>query len=486
MLDIVSVTSYLLINALGSSGCNFSAEISTRRPAASPNEYCPRMVAWSRLAFAGSFGVTCLASVCWISCSYFAALSYYLRLDKMNKWVPMAPSKPGQPSTSSRFNVLKPSKPTTARTSQGTFIGRFPELVVLNIVSFLPVPDLPHVARGCKALARVVRDERGWEGRCKLLGLSPKGMSPLSHLPAGICRADLMRVEPSLPKSPVPPQRQTPRLSTSQRHRPSVSRPNHDDDFGDFSTDHNDAFEDVDFGDFGPSPNRIQSPTKSNGSHAPLSKNGFNMKTMESSLIDFEELPLPSRPGGGGKQSGFFALTPPTHPPKTNIASNGSASFNYGGVLGKFEPGQWYLAYREHHVQLVPLCRHLRSSPSPSSTLALLFPAPASTTLSQQSKTLLKLLLFLSPSLQPLRDWGFLRQALLAASDRFDSTCLVAFEMADSKGDTEGMRIAAEASWNVWEAGSGTREQWECGRVWVEKREVFYETSKWDSLENIV
>lgn len=223
-------------------------------------------------------------------------------------------------------------------------------------------------------------------------------------------------------------------------------------------------------------------------------QNGFNMKSVENSLIDFGELPLPSRHGaGGGKQSGFFALTPSSQPPKsTATTATGSnsgrsgPSFSYGGPIGKFEPGPWYLAYREHHVSLVPLCQHLRSSPSPSSTLALLFPAPASTTLSQQSHTLLTLLLFLSPSLQPLRDWGFLRQALLAASDRFDSTCLVAFEMADSKGDVEGMRVAAEASWSVWEAGSGSREHWECGRVWVEKREVFYETSKWDSLENIV
>lgn len=99
----------------------------------------------------------------------------------MNKWVPLAPSKPGQSSTSSRFNVLKPSKPTTVRASQGPFIGRFPEVVVLNIVSYLPVPDLPSVARGCKALARVVRDERGWESRCKLLGLSPKGKSVYSQ-----------------------------------------------------------------------------------------------------------------------------------------------------------------------------------------------------------------------------------------------------------------------------------------------------------------
>lgn len=55
---------------------------------------------------------------------------------------------------------------------------------MLNIVSYLPVPDLPHVARGCKALARVVRDERGWEARCKLLGLSAKGKpEPLPHPP---------------------------------------------------------------------------------------------------------------------------------------------------------------------------------------------------------------------------------------------------------------------------------------------------------------
>jgi recyclin-1 len=222
------------------------------------------------------------------------------------------------------------------------------------------------------------------------------------------------------------------------KNRPSISRT--DDDFGDFSTD---TFEDVDFGDF-------STPTKAKGS-----------------LIDLDELPLPSRAGAGGKQSGFFALAPP-----------------FSAHLAKFLPGPWYTTYRDHHLSLVPLCRHLQSSPSPSSTLALLFPPPS--TMTSQSQTLLQLLLFLSPSLQPLRDWGFLRQALLAASDRFDSTCLVAFEMADSKGDTDAMRNAAQASWSVWEAGSGSRDQWECGRVWVEKREVFYETSKWDPLENIV
>jgi recyclin-1 len=210
------------------------------------------------------------------------------------------------------------------------------------------------------------------------------------------------------------------------------------------------------------------------------------MKAVETSLIDFDELPLPSRAGAGGKQSGFFALTPSANPTSKGVGTSSSNSFSYGGPIGQFQPGPWYTTYKEHHITLIPLCRHLQSSPSPSSTLALLFPPPSTVSLVEQSQTLLKLLLFLSPALQPLRDWGFLRQALLAASDRFDSTCLVAFEMADSKHHLEGMRNAAEASWSVWEAGSGTREQWECGRVWVEKREVFYETSKWDSLENIV
>ena len=182
--------------------------------------------------------------------------------------------------------------------------------------------------------------------------------------------------------------------------------------------------------------------------------------------MDFDDLPLPSKPSVGAK-TGFFAL-----PATLNLSSTSS------------KPGSYLVAYKQHHLSLLPLCRHLRSSPSPSSTLSLLF--PTQTALSKQAEVLLSLLLFLSPGIQPLRDWGFLRQALLAAADRFDSACLVAFEKADSKGDEDDMRTAAGSSWKVWEAGGGKRDQWECGRVWIEKREVFYETTKWDPLENIM
>ncbi|WOO81899.1 Recyclin-1 [Vanrija pseudolonga] len=193
----------------------------------------------------------------------------------------------------------------------------------------------------------------------------------------------------------------------------------------------------------------------------------------EKSLLDFDDVPLPSRPAAGARTTGFFALAPSAGPAAPSTA-----------------PGAWYNTYKRKHLELVPLCLHLRSSPSPSATLSLLFPPDAKTalppSLEAQGELLLVLLRFLSARLQPLPDWGFLRQSLLAAADRFDSTCLVAFETADSRKDEAGMHTAAEASWRVWDAGGGERSEWECGRVWIEKREVFYDTAKWDASENII
>jgi recyclin-1 len=317
-------------------------------------------------------------------------LGCFTHLNLAMSWNPITPNrsnksnKPG-PSKfpTARFTaVLKPSKPS-AKGSGVPLIGRWPEPILLRIFQHLPVPDLPAVARCNKAFARLVRDDRGWEWRCKLL-----------------------------------------QLDLTTRRASTVARPSVDDDFGDFSAQ-NEVFEDVDFDDL----------------------------TLGHRSTAFNDFPLPSRPGG---KTGFFSLN----------------------------PTQYHTMYKNHHLALVPLCRHLRNSPSPSSTLSMLFPVTIS--LASQATTLLSLLLFLSPRIQPLHDWGFLRQALLAAADRFDSACLGAFEVADSRGDEAGMRVAAQSSWEVWDAGGGGRDQWECGRVWVEKREVFYETGKWDPLENVM
>lgn len=187
------------------------------------------------------------------------------------------------------------------------------------------------------------------------------------------------------------------------------------------------------------------------------------------------------------------------------------------------------------------------ASISPSQLLSLLFPpTPAgSASLPAQSQALKKLLRFLGKSNQPTRDWGWLRQILGGCCDRFDAICLNAFDKAEARlappratifkgtstlqapgmdtldrsrspaGDTERliMREAAESSWIVHvareedrEDGSlnrsrqkswagrgfggggamGAHDSWELGRVWVEKKEVFYEGSKWDPSENIV
>lgn len=128
--------------------------------------------------------------------------------------------------------------------------------------------------------------------------------------------------------------------------------------------------------------------------------------------------------------------------------------------------------YIRAHSLLKPLTTAL-SSP-PHLILTVLFPAP-SPSLHYQSKVLHLLACFLSPRIQPFRNTETLSSALRAAADRFEATLLAAFEDADGRGDEAAMREAAEASWEVWDpnAGSGSGE-WELGRVWAEKREIFY------------
>jgi len=54
--------------------------------------------------------------------------------------------------------------------------------------------------------------------------------------------------------------------------------------------------------------------------------------------------------------------------------------------------------------------------------------------------------------------------------DRFDSN---AFDIADGKGDEEGMREVS-SSWELWDKSSA---EWEMGKVWAEKK-IFYQQCK--------
>jgi len=137
--------------------------------------------------------------------------------------------------------------------------------------------------------------------------------------------------------------------------------------------------------------------------------------------------------------------------------------------------------YRRAHSLLKPYTTSL-SSP-PHAILASLFPSVHGVPpipLLQQSRILHFLLLWLSPWIQPLRKWKDFNASLRSAIDRHDANLLAAFDIAESRMDEKGMTGAAEASWEVFD-GAG---EWELGRVWAEKREIFYEAAKWDPMDN--
>jgi recyclin-1 len=133
------------------------------------------------------------------------------------------------------------------------------------------------------------------------------------------------------------------------------------------------------------------------------------------------------------------------------------------------------------HALLTPLTNHLNAAPH--LVLSSLF--PQSLTMLQQSKTLRLLAQYLSPRVQPLRTWPALLSSLRSTIDRFQAHLLTAFDIADRKHDEKGMREAASSSWEVWDGIASPDEDWEMGRVWTEKREIFYEQGKWQPLQNI-
>ena len=49
------------------------------------------------------------------------------------------------------------------------------------------------------------------------------------------------------------------------------------------------------------------------------------------------------------------------------------------------------------------------------------------------------------------------------------------------------MKDAAWASWEVFDVPTNTSfggGEWEMGKVWAEKKEIFYESDKWDPIKN--
>ncbi len=173
------------------------------------------------------------------------------------------------------------------------------------------------------------------------------------------------------------------------------------------------------------------------------------------------------------------------HPGEVGNFIGGSTMMQGTNVLGA-------TSFHSRYIRAHKLLRSLAPAllEPPHQILSSLFPpttaSAASLTLLHRSKTL-RLLHRFHSHLRPLRSSPSLLSALRAASDRFDATLLSAFDVADGRADEAGMREAAEASWEIWdphEIGGGGVAEWEMGRVWGEKREIFYVTSSHKPLDN--
>lgn len=136
--------------------------------------------------------------------------------------------------------------------------------------------------------------------------------------------------------------------------------------------------------------------------------------------------------------------------------------------------------YVRAHRLLLTLSRRL--SVSPHLVLTELFPPP-SPTLLHQSQTLRLLSRFLSPTIAPTSSWQDKWAILASTIDRFQAVMLATFEAAETRADEQTMTEAAWASWECWDSNQSGGE-WELGRVWAEKLEIFYEGGQWDPLQN--
>ncbi|EIW74027.1 hypothetical protein CONPUDRAFT_140635 [Coniophora puteana RWD-64-598 SS2] len=233
---------------------------------------------------------------------------------------------------------------------------------------------------------------------------------------------------------------------------------------------------------------RLQSDARTKNSEPPPTL--VVAEALEDDFGDFAAAPIASpvkKDTFGDFVSNFTASSIPT--PTTN------------GGFGQPESTPPKQTFRSQYTRAHTLLRRLLSAlavppqsilPAICAILTTSDPvADAPLTLASQAKVLHILALFLSPRVKPVRQWDVLLASLRSAIDRFDITLLTAFDSADSSSPAERsepkMKESASASWELFTAVGTGRGDWELGRVWAEKREVFYQTQegRYDPLANM-
>lgn len=431
----------------------------------------------------------------------------------MDKWTTLEPVKlHGSPLPSAEKATPGPTKvygAAHAHQNRAQFIGRLPSELHLLILHFVAISDIPSYARANRSLSRLAADERVWERRWTILigvesidnvtekskekrkikaeekieGLldelqNRKGARGSTRATNGTNHAHIKTSTGSVDLSSLSRVDRGVRMSISVQPAVIPVVQVEEDEFGDFATA--DLASD-EFDDFVGAPPSMKSYP-------------FTNATPQPSLF----------------------TAPPVMSPSSGTVSPALISTSKS---------------RAHFIRayslLKPLLIHIHPSTAPHTLLSLLLPTPPpppqaipgqkrilEPTLQTQAQILALLTRFISSSFQPSSDWLSRSHALRSAVDRFEAGVLKLFEDADGKSDERGMREAAWASWEVFTGwgipkrktadqisggllfgginrfskvkGPEVIKEWELGKVWVERKEIFYEQGKWNPLANFV
>ena len=461
----------------------------------------------------------------------------------MDKWTTLEPVKLHSPSLQSITGGPSTKNSILARAAshqnRAQYIGILPSDLHLLVLCHLAIPDIPNYARTNRALSRLVKDggdSKIWKERLAVLRRIGRPLSSVKPSDQSDYNRLLVELESRhrlVPKlghkkgsvngssssidlsdfgrfvsSPSPP---------SQRQSPPPRMPLEVED---------------DFGDFASAPSLYSSPLVTNGGVPPSPFGVSQTATMSPSL---QQSYQPSKPTSQSHQP--FVPSPLRLPLLAPAASsNTTGSFakqptpqdHFIYVHGLLRPLLTYLvpATPPHQllmcllppVELPPQPLKHRSKPSliPTNGTSAHKPWPSETYF--QAMLLHLLTLWLGASVKGVRkDKTVISdQILRGAVDRFEVAMLKEFEDADGRADEWSMREAAWCAWEVWEwrdhvpksgarkalagprgnglltasglmfgggigsTGEVTSAIWEVGKVWIERREVFYETGRWD------
>jgi recyclin-1 len=460
----------------------------------------------------------------------------------MDKWTTLEPVKLHSSTLPSITGLTSSKNPVLARAAshqnRAQYIGVLPSDLHLLILSHLAIPDIPNYARTNRALSRLVRDggdSKIWKERLAVLRRIGR---PLSCFKTGeqsdydSLLAELgkrHRVAPKLghkkesangssssidlsdfgrfvSSPPPPPLRQSP---------PPRMPLEVDDDFGDFASAP--PLYGLSPSPFGAPQAAAMSPNLHQSYQTPLFPSSPLKPTSQlHQPIIPSPLGLPQlAPTALSKTTGSFTKQPTPQDVFIHAHELLRPLLTY---LVPATPPHQLLTRLFPPEELPPQPLKHRSKPSLISTTDTSARKPWPSETYFQAMLLHLITLWLGDRVKGVRkDKTVISdQILRGAVDRFEVAMLKDFEDADGRVDEWGMREASWCAWEVWEwrdyiakpgtsktlagpSGNGlvtatglifgggigstgevTSAVWEVGKVWIERREVFYETGRWD------